>query len=273
MLKALLEQCPPEKKGALERFLPEKQRLHLAQLPLVHFPIEPDLFTPQALLEKVHWSWFLPTLKTYSEDEQKLFLAALKPLFAKNLAKTLDLLQRNEEISKPAKHYLRQVLLDSLIDRENPPIAAEYLPDSPLKKLLKRSKKELVKLIDLLSLHDLAEELRQIVETKMLKKIYSFLSEEEKKVLKAAGNYKEALTTGRIGLDRWDGSEESFRTLLHRRGLARFAIALSGQSADFLWHICHQLDIGRGSTLYKLCAKETSLTMREIVTRQVEELL
>lgn len=273
MLKAFLEQCSPERKKALERFLPEKERQLLEQIPALNKEINPDEFSKDHLLDNVHWSWFLPTLKTYPEEEQKLFLAALKPGAAKSLAKTLELLKREEEISESAKDYLRSVLLDSLVDHKNPLLSAEYLPEGPLSGLLKLSKKELVRLIDFLSLHDLAEELRQIVETKILKKIYSFLSEAEKKFLKAASAHKDPFTMGRLGLDRWDGSEESLRTLLHRRGLARLAAGLSGQNSDFLWHICHQLDIGRGSTLFKLCTKEPTHSVRDTITRQIEELL
>jgi len=273
VLKAFLDRCPPEKKKALERFLSEKERLRLEKIPSLDVEINPDRFQPGEILDKVHWSWFLPTLKTYPEEEQELFLSSLNPFAAKSLAKTLKISAKEEEISESARNYLRQVLLDSLIDQKHPPLAAEYLPRGPLRGLLSLSKKELVRLIDFLSLHDLAEELRQIVETKILKKIYSFLSDEEKKFLKAASAHKDPFTLGRLGLERWDGSEESLRALMHRRGLARFAVALSGQNPDFLWHICHQLDIGRGNALFKLCAKESPHSMRDKVLRQIEELL
>lgn len=273
MLKAFLERCPPDRKKALLHFLPEKQRNFLQHTPHISEQISPDAFTLDAILSKVHWSWFLPALKTYSEKEQELFLSTLDPFSAKNLAKTLDILFDKEKLSPLVTDYLHQVLLGSIANQNDLPLPSTYLPVTPLKPLLSLSKKELVRLIDLLSLYDLAEEQRLIVETKILKRIYSLLTEEEKKLLKKASAQKEAYTLGRIGLERWDGSEESLRSLLHRKGLARLAAALSGEGSDFLWHICHQLDIGRGSVLFKLASKESPSHLRETITRQIVELL
>jgi hypothetical protein len=92
-------------------------------------------------------------------------------------------------------------------------------------------------------------------------------------LLKIAAAHKEHFTLARMGLDRWDGSEESFRLLLHRRGIARLGVGLSGQDPDFIWTICHQLDIGRGNTLFKLCAKEPIHGVSDAVIRQIQELL
>ncbi len=75
-----------------------------------------------------------------------------------------------------------------------------------------------------------------------------------------------------MGLDKWEGSREAFRHLLHRRGLARLGAALSGQDPDLVWYVCHQLDIGRGNTLFKLCLKESLPGISELIARQIEEL-
>ena len=66
----------------------------------------------------------------------------------------------------------------------------------------------------------------------------------------------------------WDG--ESLRTLLHRRGLMRLGAGLFGQDPDLIWTLCHQLDIGRGGAVMKLCTKEAA---SEIARRQIEELM
>jgi hypothetical protein len=106
----------------------------------------------------------------------------------------------------------------------------------------------------------------------MLKKIYSFLTEEEKKFLKNTTAHKEPYAMSRIGLEKWDGTEVSFRHLLHRRGLIRLGAALSGQDPDLIWYICHQLDIGRGMTLYKASLPEPIPGISERVIRQIGEL-
>lgn len=270
VLKAFLSRCPPERAAALDRFLPEEERLELAGLPTFG-PAEKT--AGGLLLEEVHWSWFLPTLKSYPEREQSLFLHSLGGAAAKQLQHELNLSAAAEEISRSGRAYLRQILLHSLVGPDEQVIPREYLPPSSLNVLLQFGKKKLAHLIDLLSLYDFAHEMRQIVETKILKKIYSFLDEEEKKFLKTTTGHNEPYSVSRIGLDRWDGTESSFRHLLHRRGLARLGAALSGQDPDLIWYVCHQLDIGRGATLHKCSAAEPIPGISEWVIRQIEELL
>src|SRR3990167_7665193 len=88
VLKAFLDQCNPKKKDALKRFLPEKELHQLDSLPLLEEEADLNHFYNGHLLEDVHWSWFLPTLKLYPESEQKLFITALDSRLEKNLAKT-----------------------------------------------------------------------------------------------------------------------------------------------------------------------------------------
>jgi hypothetical protein len=273
VLKSFLNRCPPEKNQALVRFLSSEEQIRLENLPPLAKKIAPEEFTTNSLLDYVHWSWFTPTLKTYSEKEQKLFLSALNLSTAQNLGQSLNLSPPFEPISSAGRSYLRQILQNSLIAYKERLVPMDYLPSSPLTPLLTLSKKSLTQLINLLALYDLAAEIRQIVETKILKKIYSFLTEEEQKHLKQISSHKEPFPIARLQLDRWDGTEEAFRILLHRRGLARLGMALSGQDPDLIWYICHQLDIGRGSTLFKLCVKEVSPTISELMIREIQELI
>lgn len=273
VLKALLSRRSLQERQALERFLPESERLRLSQLPTFSEEITPERFSNVGTLEKVHWSWFLPTLKTYAPRDQRLFLAALSPHAAEQLSQSLSQNGSFEEITETARCYLREQLLHSLVGPRDRVLPPEFLPASPLNRLLELSKKELIRLIDYLSLYDLCAELRQIVETKILKKIYSFLSDEQRNVLKQISNRKEVHPIPRLGLERWDGMEESLRILLHKRGLARLGLALSGQDSDLIWSICHHLDIGRGGALFKLCAKEPMADLSAAAIHQVEESL
>jgi hypothetical protein len=149
----------------------------------------------------------------------------------------------------------------------------DYLPPSPMNRLLNLSKRQIIGLIDLLSIYDLAIEVRQIVETKILKKLYSFLTDAERKLLKQIAARPEPFTPPKIGLERWNGEEDSLRHSLHKRGLSRLGLALSGQDPALIWYICHQLDIGRGNALFKQCIKEEGAGSPEIALRQVDELL
>lgn len=269
VLKAILNQFEPESKQALLRFVSEKEKEEIERAPNLEGALTLESFSGDLILDKVHWSWFLPALKLYPEAEQKLFLSSLSGRSEKNLAKALTLSVKGEGVSLIGKDYLRKTLLDSLNGSKILP--QHHLPKTKLEKLLSFSKKELTQLIDRLSLYDLSMELRQIVETKILKKIYSLLTEEEKTFLKTIGAHKDPFALGRLGIEKWDGSEESLRTLLHKRGLARFGAGLSGQDPDFIWYICHGLDIGRGSVLYKLCLEEPIPGVTEVVMNQIEE--
>lgn len=270
ILKAVFDLQPPEKRDALKRFLPEEERLALEQLPPFQEPKEKMAYS---LVDHVHWSWFLPTLKSYPKQVQPLFLGALSPNAAQNLSQQLNIKAAPVAISDTGRSFLRQTLEYSLARPKDHLLPIDYLPTSPLNALLHLTKKELIQLIDFLSLYDLATELRQIVETKILKKIYSFLREEERRFLKVAAAQKEPFPIPRMGLERWDGTKEGLFLLLHRRGIARLGAALAGQDPDLIWYLCHQLDIGRGSALFAFCEKETASSVSEWIARQIEEWL
>ena len=74
VLKAFLNKLEPERRKALQKLLSEEKQNTLEKLPTCSTPIDLDGLSHSTILEKVHWSWFLPTLKSYSEMEQKLFL-------------------------------------------------------------------------------------------------------------------------------------------------------------------------------------------------------
>lgn len=273
VLKTFLSSCSQEKQNELEKFLPEGDRLSLEELSPLESPICPEKFDPSAMTESVHWSWFLPTLQTYPIEEQKLFLGAMDSTSGKNIAKALKIPYEPQEITSIAKSYLKSILLSSLLGPNSQLLPKDYAPQWSLTPLLELPKLKIIELIDKLSLYDLLEEQKRIVETKILKKIYSFLSSDEKSFLKKIQGTKDTFPQHKMKLDRLDGSEETFRHLLHRRGLMRLGAALSGQDPNFIWHICHTLDIGRGSALLKLCGKEAISGISDTMIRQIEELL
>ncbi|MDP1608547.1 MAG: hypothetical protein Q8L98_04445 [Chlamydiales bacterium] len=267
VLQAFLGKLPPEKREKLETFLPEELRYSPQEE--THSNKEPS----KDLFEQIHWSWFLPTLKTYAEKEQQCFLAALPKDVADNISASLHITPLSEPLTQSANSYLLGLLKSSLIPSSADLLPQEYLPASPLNQLLSITKKQFIELLQLLGLHDLAVELRQIVDTKTLKKLHSFITEKEHKRIKELSSYQKNSLSPRQLLDRWDGEEESLRILLHRRGLIRLGAALQSQHPDLIWHICHQLDIGRGSSLLKLCSQETPSTLSESIFQEIDDLI
>lgn len=270
VLKAILNRYPAATKE-IERFLPKAEKERLDAMP--SFSPATDV-EELPLLDRVHWSWLLPTLEPLTARDQKLFISALPPHAKENLCRELHIkMPPAEELGRTVREFAVQTLEVSLTGEPAEILPVYFLPPTQLKPLLDLDKKQLVELIDSLSLIDLAVELRQIVETKILKKIYSFLSEEEKKSLKKVAHVKQPFTVSRLPLDKWDGEEKSFRLLLHKRGLARFSAALSTQHPDFIWYICHQLDIGRGRALAKLSESEAAKLASIPIIHQIEEML
>lgn len=264
VLKAFLNNS--SRKDRLLSFLSEKEREYLSHLPDITIAESP----PLNLLDHVHWSWFVSVLEKINEKDQRYFLRQFPLDAQKSLSKVLGITPASDKTTPLANAFLKQELINSIQKEDHLPIS--FLPASPLNLLLQIEKKKLTKLIDYLSLYDLSREIRQIVETKILKKIYSFLTEDEKQFLKIAGTQKEPYVAAEIRLDRWDGTKKSFRLTLHKLGLARLAAALSGQDPDLIWYVCHQLDTGRGKALAKLCTKERAPGVAEWLAEQIKDL-
>lgn len=268
VLKMMLNALSEEERAHLTQFLAKDQRERLETLPLC---AENGL--GEFSLDQVHWSWFIPTLKCYPAKDRVWFLAALDKPISKQLSQSLKISATKEAPSQLGKEFLRQVLTQSLFSAEDQLLPMECLPSSTLNRLLTLSKSDLMHFVDFLSLYDLAIEMKQIVETKTLKKVSQALSEAQKKFIKGIVSHRDPFPTPRLGLDRWDGEEKSLHLLLHRRGLMRLGKGLAGQNRDLVWYLAHQFDIGRGHLLLKLSEEEVAPSVSEVIHRQIEEIL
>jgi hypothetical protein len=271
VLKAFLTRSP--QRSALERFLPEHERQFLTELPPCDETAPNPKLAEVGTLDEIHWSWLTPLIEGLSARDQKIYLNALDDHAAESIASSIGVSRTPEKLSGLAKEFLKKQLLELLVGKDGQIIPPDYLPASPLNRLALLGKKNLIRIINFLSLYDLSIEFRQIVETKILKKIYSFLSEEQRTLLQQITPSAEANPFGRLGLERWDETVESLRTLLHKRGLTRLGAALSGQEPDLVWILCHQLDIGRGGALYKLSTQETAPAVANTARHQTVELM
>ena len=139
--------------------------------------------------------------------------------------------------------------------------------------LLKLTKNELIEVIDLLSLYDLAEEIKKIVDTNLLKKIKDALPQNKLKILHQISNRPHPFKPQRIGLEKWDGKTETLNKILHKKGLIRLSFALYQEDKSLIWYICHLLDIGRGATLSKLCKNEKNEKISNQISQDVLELI
>jgi hypothetical protein len=233
-----------------------------SQNPLPIFNNEIDI------LSKLHFSWLFKMLPDEKKRKKLLLLSYLSEGQRKGLAQISNL-----PLPPPIKSpLLNQFYISKLLSGFKFPklLPIPYLPESPFNRLLKLTKGQLVDIIDLLGIYDLAHEMRRIVATKNLKNIYKCLSPKHQQFLRQCLHAKDKVITPKLHLDQWNGEEKPLKTVLHRRGLMRLAIALSGQHTDLIWQIAHILDTGRGQNLLDQVKKEEIPSISSAVAIQID---
>ncbi len=203
----------------------------------------------QNLIEQTHYSWLVPPLQQIPSPLQDSVIAAL----SEQQATRLRPLFKAQQTSTPLALSVRNFLIDQLYQKWNPQdvLPKDFLPQTSLTPLLGITKGEIVELIDFLALHDLGEALRHIVNTRNLKMVYSCLSPKKQQYLRICLHQKERVAATKLEIEKWNGDPKQFETMLHKRGMFRLGKAISGQHPQFLWHLTHILDTGRGAALSK----------------------
>ncbi|MES2345602.1 MAG: hypothetical protein V4494_06685 [Chlamydiota bacterium] len=267
--QSLLLKCSSEKRKALFKLLPSSKQKELQELTA---PERDPLQFQDSLEEQlylIHPSWIAPFLRSLAESDIRLFLSSLKKTHAEELQKNLLFTNNLLSLSSSAKNFLQKTLWDKLGAFQQYPLAC--LPKSPLNILLTLSSSLFNTLIFLLGLHDLAHEMRQIIETAKLKKIQSTLYQEELKFLKILMQKKEPVAFKKLSLSQWTGDKISLRNILQGRGINRLAKALYGQHESFIWHLTHRLEIETAKQFIKLSTPLDLPRAKDALIVQIEE--
>lgn len=226
---------------------------------------------PKHLVQHVHYSWLAPVIEKFPPKMQPFFLTALPK------SKAFLLSEMVKKPLHPARLALstRLHLLDIISAKLKPAavLPAPYLPATSLSPLLSMRKGEIVQLIDFLGLYDLAEEIRRIVDKKHLKAIYNCLTIKKQHFLRICLHQKERLSIPRLGLDKWQGDCKTLENLLHKRGLFRLGKGISGMHPDFLWHLMHRLDVGRGRILQQCYVREEIPGVTQALIQEILNLM
>lgn len=268
---AFLQSSPPDRQRALLHCLSPEMREEFERLPKTSTNPRNGMEPIEVELSQIHFSWFAPFLRSLSENEIKLFMSCLGQEQIKGLKQSLLLSNTIPNPSSIGKIFLRKTLFE-LIATPNL-LPTSYLPTDPLDALLDLSYDELCSLIDLLSMHDLSIEIRQIIETAKLKEIYSLLTKAQTTFLKTLLHKKETVSFKKIGLANWREDREGLRSLLMQRGINRIAKALYPHHPSLLWHIAHRLDSERGQALIHLCTALDHPRAAALLSEQVIELV
>ena len=244
ILNVLLNRYEISEKKELLKFLPSKFQEELSAQDLPFSAIAPLLFQHQHTLEKLHYSWLEEPLKIFPDEIKALLISSLLPFQRKGLQADFKVFTF---LPSSIKNFFKTKVFQFLKIESVLPV--EFLPQSELAILLQMDKEKLVEIIDFLGLYDLAAHVRKIVNPNHLKKIYTALSPKEFHFLKLCINAKEKLSSPPIEIDIAKSSPAAIKKNIHKRGLARLARALSEEHQDFVWHLAHTLDRGRGKIL------------------------
>lgn len=264
--KSFLDRYPPPIQTELIQLLSESAQVDLQELP-APTPLEKKQLRYDPL-EQIHYSWLSPYIRTLSENDIRLVLAALSEKQSKELQKQLGFGNHLPHLTLLSRRHLRRKLLEILTqNQELLPLA--FLPASPLNKLMQMDADTFSHLVLFLGLHDLAFEMRQIIATDALKKIFSSLAKKEGEYLKTLLLHQEPLVFHRLFLTKWDGTQEHLRRLLEERGLHRLGTALYSAHPSLIWYVTHRLDMHQGTLLLKYKEKHTHARAEKILTDQI----
>lgn len=267
-LRVLLNRAHGNVAEPLLKVLPSEEAKAVQSFSVVEKDPIPLLNQRANTLPKIHYSWICEYLSSLDLNKQNALLACLDDKQRTGICRLIN--------QKPPAPILSPLLKKFYLQRLYPLIAIdarlpiEYLPETPLKSYLNLSKEQLVDIIDLLGLYDLAHELRRIVATKHMKNIYTCLTAKEQQFLRACLHQKDKVVTPSLHLEKWTGDCPSLMKMLHERGIARFAIAVSGQHPDFIWYLTHILDTGRGKMLKKRIKDQEIPSLTSAILLQLE---
>ncbi len=270
--RALLEKAPSQRREALMGHLVEKDLAAMEALPDTQSDPLETLESMEDRLRMIHPSWLTAILRNFSPSDMRLFLSTLYPEQASEVQKELHLKGSVSTLSKMGKKYLSDVLWEKIVGKESEPLPLSCLPESSLLPLLDLSFEDLSSMIDYLGMHDLASEMRQIIEASRLKKIYEILAPEEQNYLKMLLQSQEPVVFSRMGIMNWKGDKETLRSLIQQRGINRLAKVAYGQHPSFLWYLAHRLEAEQAQLFQKLCTPLENPAVISILTNQVLEL-
>lgn len=215
-------------------------------------PLEITKFLSQrGWIDAIHYSWFAKPLHALPTAVRPLFLTLLNPKQAKEICTLLALPYSIPTYSS----FMRPFLLDEFkkqVFQGVEVLDREAIPSSDLKSLISLRRNQLLSIVDLLGIYDLAADLRQIVDRGLLQKIYNALSEDQLTFLQYCVKQPLKWLPPKIGLLNWDGTKKTLQHLLHTRGLKRLGKALHDENDSLKWHLLHQFDTGRANVIEKV---------------------
>ena len=267
-LKLLVNKFHPVKQDGLLALLPADITKSILSTQTAASSPSLLLQNSSTLFQKVHYSWLLEPLTALP----KALVACVVASFDAPLQEKLQTLLSLEKKEYPdiLKKYFSAYFLKFF---SVPALPRELMGQTTLDALLDTRKEDLVILIDLLAMQDLAEEVRHIVDKKLIQAIIGDLTPSQQKYLQVCLHQKSKIPVQPLNVKETHKDRKAFHTLLHKRGLKRLSIATSGLSSDFMWHLSHLLDRGRGKILMEQWQKEELPLATQVIQMQIQQVL
>ena len=160
-----------DKQSTFSRYLSPSEQEKLQSVP----PSKKDPFTHfysmKERLQGIHYSWLIPFLEPFAEDDKAMILSSLENPQLEKLKKHFKIKSSPFSLKDTAKSYLTQALYEWVISDQKELLPLEFLPQHPLNPLLNLTKSQIQTLVDYLGLHDLAIELKHVIKAEQIKKI------------------------------------------------------------------------------------------------------
>ncbi|MCE5293900.1 MAG: hypothetical protein LLF94_04735 [Chlamydiales bacterium] len=266
-LRLLLNKYFTGKPDTLSKILPKEDAESLHEIKLTSAEPNLMLFEPKEWLSSIDPTWLMPVVQKMQEPLQEVYKKAFPNVFG----------ERSKEL--PAASSYNDTVQDFLItylhtawtENSCPPKA--LLPTWELTPLLDMSRSDILDIADLLAMYDLVEEMRHIVDKKLLQAVLQYLTTEQQHYLRILLRQKSRQMPTTLSVRELLKEGNKFPQRLHRLGLQRLSLALSGASDDFTWHILHTLDLSRAKFLQNNIKKEEVPNQTALALLQVQHII
>lgn len=267
MFRVLLNRFHPTTGDQFLKIVPREHVKEILNQKTLSQEVGTSLAQPIDFIQKIHFSWLISPIQKLPVELHSVVASSLPDPLSASISKYLKITPHEYSVSPPISSYLLKLLFDEIFPKEILP--PDYLLPSPLTPLLQLNKSELTELIDFLGIFDLTEETRRIVQKQQLRDLYKCLGAKKVQFLRHCLNQKVKFTTPKLDLDKTKIDPKKLEDIIHRRGMARLGMALSGQQKDLIWHICHALDTGRAAIIQKHAAEEVKPSIAQLLSQQV----
>lgn len=248
--------------------LPREDREQIFKQETDSEEVEVAFSKPQESLGQVHYSWLIEAFQALPQEIAPFALASLADdKYRAQLAELVGVTPYDKGLSEPLQRFFLQKLLRAVEDGSDLPL--EFLPERRLSPLAHLDKGQLMMLVDFLGLYDVANEIRTVVDKTILEGLYACLTPKKKQFLRACIQKKKRLSSPPLDLQKWDGDCNRLRRVLHYRGLNRLGNALCEEHPDFVWHLAHIFDTGRGKIIEKCYHEKSQPNIAAILRQQV----